>query len=398
MSSTSFLRPLVAFDPKKNLLVNETFRLTGGGQIDADPLASLAESEKEEQKDPEAGNEKFRLRLSAGILSGIRFMGEKESNPYFFAIHRNGGASVFHLESDKAVIDFSKDFSGSVIRTPGLSKGLIHIITREGVLIGLKIDDILEKGEINPIWQKRLKKGSLSEVAVAGNNLVVACLDGLHAFDAYYDPKDAIVGGREMWFFPLQGIASSPIVEGGNIYLGTEEKIFYALEHGSNSAAVRWKFAANAAIRMKAGISLKYDYVLFGAMDGSLYCLDRYEGNQRWYAFLNAPIYSGVATMEKENTEYYYLGADNGYFYCFDTFGKKVWNYRTGGKIRSEPFVHEEVVYFGSGDNYLYALDANTGKLVFRFSAGGDIIGCPIVYKNRLMFSSEDNFIYGVKK
>ncbi|MCB1202114.1 MAG: PQQ-like beta-propeller repeat protein [Leptospiraceae bacterium] len=397
MSENTFLRPLTAFDPKKNLLVDESFKLTGGGQLDSDPLADLEVAAKEEVQNPDLGKELFRLRMPAGVVAGLLPLGEKDGAPVFFAVHRNAGAVAFTIQDNKPSVLWSKDFAGSVIRTPASSDHLIHILTREGMLIGLRTDKFAETSSLEVAWQKKLGKGSLSEICVSGNTLIAANLAGLTAFDVYFDAANAGSAGRQVWFEDLSGIASSPIIEGGNIYLGTEDKTFYAFEHSGHAAAVRWKFSANEAIRMKAGISLRYNYVLFGAMDGSFYCLDRYEGTQRWYLFLNAPVYGSVANWEKDNAEYFYFGADNGYFYCLDTFGRKVWTYRTGGKIRSEPVVHEGVVYFGSGDNYLYGLDCMTGRLIFRTGADGDIIGKPVIYKNMILFGSADNFIHGVR-
>jgi hypothetical protein len=42
------------------------------------------------------------------------------------------------------------------------------------------------------------------------------------------------------------------------------------------------------------------------------------------------------------------------------------WNYLTPGAIGSAPAVANGVVYVGSADNNLYALDASTGALLFK--------------------------------
>ena len=47
--------------------------------------------------------------------------------------------------------------------------------------------------------------------------------------------------------------------------------------------------------------------------------------------------------------------------------GKIKWSFQTGNKIRSTPALCNGVVYFGSDDGHLYALDAQTGKLKWRF-------------------------------
>ncbi len=43
-------------------------------------------------------------------------------------------------------------------------------------------------------------------------------------------------------------------------------------------------------------------------------------------------------------------------------FGGLQWRVQTGGMVESSPAVSGGVVYIGSGDGYLYALDALTGE------------------------------------
>ena len=44
-----------------------------------------------------------------------------------------------------------------------------------------------------------------------------------------------------------------------------------------------------------------------------------------------------------------------------------LWEYKTAGRVSSSPAVVEGKVFVGSGDSYLYCLDANTGELIWRY-------------------------------
>ncbi len=55
------------------------------------------------------------------------------------------------------------------------------------------------------------------------------------------------------------------------------------------------------------------------------------------------------------------------------TAGDLVWRYETGDGVYSSPAVAGGVVYVGSGDRYLYALDAATGDLVWRYQTGDGV-------------------------
>ena len=53
-----------------------------------------------------------------------------------------------------------------------------------------------------------------------------------------------------------------------------------------------------------------------------------------------------------------YFGSADGYIYAVDVeTGKRRWRYKThGGWMRSSPAVANGMIYFGSDDSYLYAL------------------------------------------
>ena len=56
---------------------------------------------------------------------------------------------------------------------------------------------------------------------------------------------------------------------------------------------------------------------------------------------------------------------------ALERFGGMAWRFQTGGPVQSTPAVADGVLYVGSGDGYLYALDARTGGLRRRWSPGG---------------------------
>ncbi|MFN7958592.1 MAG: PQQ-binding-like beta-propeller repeat protein [Holophagaceae bacterium] len=78
------------------------------------------------------------------------------------------------------------------------------------------------------------------------------------------------------------------------------------------------------------------------------------------------------------------------------TLAAPAWTYRTGAKVLSSPVVSEGIVYVGSADHHLYALDAKTGALKWRFKAGGAIASSPALAAGRVIFSSLDGLIHGL--
>ncbi len=63
-----------------------------------------------------------------------------------------------------------------------------------------------------------------------------------------------------------------------------------------------------------------------------------------------------------------YIGSDDGFVYALDAkTGAEKWRFQTGKGVRSRPAVSSQVVSFLSDDGYLYALDAASGKLKWKF-------------------------------
>ena len=77
-------------------------------------------------------------------------------------------------------------------------------------------------------------------------------------------------------------------------------------------------------------------------------------------------------------------------------FHELKWQFRTGGYIASSPAVVGGVVYFGSGDHYLYAVNIKTGQEKWKFKTGGSIASSPTAVGGIVTFGSDDGNLYAV--
>ena len=50
-----------------------------------------------------------------------------------------------------------------------------------------------------------------------------------------------------------------------------------------------------------------------------------------------------------------------------------LWSFKTAGPVKSSPAVVNGLVYFGSGDSNVFALNLKTGDKVWTFTTGGPI-------------------------
>lgn len=72
------------------------------------------------------------------------------------------------------------------------------------------------------------------------------------------------------------------------------------------------------------------------------------------------------------------------------------WQYPTGGAIWSSPVVANGVVYVGSEDKTVYALNAGTGALIWKYTTGGIIHSSPTVANGVVYIGSFDNNVYAL--
>ena len=78
------------------------------------------------------------------------------------------------------------------------------------------------------------------------------------------------------------------------------------------------------------------------------------------------------------------------------TPGEQRWLFRAGGYVDSSPTVAGGVVYVGSGDDNLYAVDAATGVRRWAFPTGGTVLSSPAVAGGVVYVTSVDNSLYAV--
>lgn len=72
------------------------------------------------------------------------------------------------------------------------------------------------------------------------------------------------------------------------------------------------------------------------------------------------------------------------------------WTYQTGGAVYSSPAVLDGMLYVGSLDGKLYALDSETGSKAWSFTAAGPIHSSPAVDGNQVYFLDESGTVYAL--
>ena len=99
-----------------------------------------------------------------------------------------------------------------------------------------------------------------------------------------------------------------------------------------------------------------------------------------------------------------YVGSDDQSLYAVDVnTGQKKWRFLTRphefsnpGPVQSSPAVADGVIYFGAMTNHLFAVDAETGEKKWQFKAGSAVLSSPAVANGTVYFGSWDGNLYAV--
>lgn len=97
-----------------------------------------------------------------------------------------------------------------------------------------------------------------------------------------------------------------------------------------------------------------------------------------------------------------YAGSEDGKVYAInEADGLLRWSYTTGDQIISKPAIYQRadgtnLVIVGSHDRSIYALNADTGALVWSYLTGGSVISDPLVDNGVVYFGAGDMYIYAL--
>ncbi|MDF3820013.1 PQQ-binding-like beta-propeller repeat protein [Leptospira sp. 96542] len=390
-------KELKPFSPKVALKVDETFRFTGKGSMEEDTLAELRTESMDPKTVPGAGFLNFRTKTH--ITSGV--LGIEGKNQEEFLLVTNHKGEVILLEAVDQTVKpvWALALPGAIYRTPIQVGDNVFIVTKQGLIaaIAIKYDD---KGKILPgeiFWQRNIGLTVFSKLVSTGRILIVGTISGIHAYDCYTaSPGETGNMGKKVWEHKMEGLVGSPTIDGGNIYIGSEDKHLYALRYGGEGANKSWSIKTDGPIRSKPHVSLKGNFILFGSLDGFVYCADKTDGRVLWTFPTRSPVHSDIVSFLLGNDEFFLFGNDDGSFFCLNAYGKQQWVFKTNGRVRSEALIQGDQIYFGSEDNFLYGLNLINGSLYLKYNTDGNINGKPFIWKNRLYVGSTDSFLHGL--
>jgi outer membrane protein assembly factor BamB len=206
----------------------------------------------------------------------------------------------------------------------------------------------------------------------------------------YTGPGVPVLHGSK-WKFKTNGpVLSSPVVAGGVVYFGSNDHFVYAVNAADGTR--RWTFKTGSRVASSPAVDSGLVYV--GSYDGNFYALDAATGKLRWkfsfegeHRFIGRHLHGSLPVGEAMPDPFdlllssaavvegvVYVGSGDGFVYALDAqSGALRWKFKTGNVVHASPTVADGVVYIGSWDSFFYALDARTGRERWRFKTGEDV-------------------------
>ncbi len=311
----------------------------------------------------------------------------------------------------------------TIASTPAVWQDLAVVGDASGTVYALALDS----GKLR--WTFKAQDAVYSSPDVSADRVVFASTDGnVYAL--------AAATGAELWRFETQRpIVASPRILDGVVYLGSSEGRFRALD--LNTGEVIWEFSEVKGF-VETRALVQDGKVIFGAWDGHLYALDAKTGSRVWTwkgdkpgtllspaacwpvaaagkIFIVAPDRQMTALDGQTGAQVWrtgdyvvresigvsqdgqrvYVRAMNDFFYALATAPMQpelMWetNAQFGYDINAAMLVEQDgVVFYGTKNDELFALDGSTGAVRWRHKLGTGVMNTVVPLNSRQVLATD---------
>lgn len=211
-------------------------------------------------------------------------------------------------------------------------------------------------------------------------------------------------------FKTTQAIFSSPVIDGGVVFIGGGDSALYALE--MLTGRIKWKLRTNGVIR--STVALDGERLFLAGGNGVLSCISKESGTIVWRTVFD-PTAMFMAERNYDFADYYhsspvidsgvlFLGTGNGRMNAYSTDkGTLLWSYKAGDIIHNQPVVSAGTLYFGCFDGKVYALNTLDGRERWTFKStghqyfpNGEFQGSPAVAHGSVFIGARDYNFYAL--
>jgi outer membrane protein assembly factor BamB len=156
--------------------------------------------------------------------------------------------------------------------------------------------------------------------------------------------------------------------------------------------ATQWEVEVNGELTSPPATA--YGSLFLGTSDGYLKVLDEVDGRQLWVLKLGDSVMS-TPLVESQTV---YVPSGNT-IYAVTIADKTVkWSFEAVGDLRGSPIFMDNLVYIGSEDKHIYALDKYTGALTWSLKLDDVVAVSPSATGLTLVVGTESGVVFGIHR
>ncbi|HEV8336999.1 MAG TPA: PQQ-binding-like beta-propeller repeat protein [Candidatus Polarisedimenticolia bacterium] len=260
----------------------------------------------------------------------------------------SGDSNVYAVDAATGLLQWKFQTGDVVHASPAVADGTVYIGSWDSRLYALRA----ETGELRWSFQAGEDPSIHNQVGFQSSPAVVDGVVYVGCRDAHVYALDAGTG-RKKWDYPTSKswVIGTPAVRKGTVYVGTSDSSrFMALD--AKTGRLRFNFDAKAYMFSSAAVAGDLAYV--GDHNGRLYAIEADTGRLAWEFQTEGSRKDPMKALNPDgrlNQE-----AFKPLFGDFQDMYIDYYRFISIGAVVSSPAVSRGVVYFGSMDGTLYAL------------------------------------------
>ena len=334
------------------------------------------------------------LILSAGCGKTETASGEdaqqvSEADRTTWSMTRGGpdlGGRIQAAVPKNPIIKWTFDAEEMVSAEAAIAHDRVYVGNEYGVLFAI------DHGTGKQVWRFATEDAITAAPAVSEAALFLPSNDGkLYALD----PDSGI----EIWQYGTDDkISASPVLvndpESGDAWVLVNGYDGATRCLDAETGGVVWEYETQDFINGSPAV-VDGRYVVFGGCDAQLHVVNLADGSLVRMIPTEAQVINSIATIGAMAFCGNYANQTVG----FDVAqGKVTWVYEDRNlPFYSSPGVSEDLLFIGSRDKHLHAIDWTTGVAAWKYRTGARVEGSPIVFEDAVVFGSEDGRIYALK-
>ncbi len=282
--------------------------------------------------------------------------------------------------------------TGPVTDTPVAVDEVICVTSQDGYIYGLDASNGMLRWSYLPNNQTQIPQ--VFSAPVADNGVIYAVWG-----DHYIYALDAS-NGQVRWSYTA-GVRSInrfsvPVVIDGTVYVSSttnfsNKYLVYTFDASNGKVLAQYSLPNSKISIIASSTPAVTDGVICVSADSYVYGFDIHTRQLLW----SYPTTVDEPVSLVISSSLIYFGSQDHLVRAIDSItGDFSWQYVTGDYIRSAPTVVDGVLYVGSADQHVYALDASSGKLRWIYEVGVPVGSSPVVAGGKVYITADDHALY----